>query len=119
MKCGRESGQLVMYKIPIGVGKVTIKPLVENADFQYNSVNYSFGEINENTKGSLKVFSKTTVEGQKTTFVIENAPDDTSSQQQTDNTNHCPWCGGEHNGFIQGIIGFFHRIFAKIFGARY
>ena len=31
----------------------------------------------------------------------------------------CPWCGGQHNGFFQGIIGFFHGIFAKLFGARY
>ena len=33
--------------------------------------------------------------------------------------NLCPWCGQEHVGFFQGIIGFFHGIFAKIFGARY
>ena len=31
----------------------------------------------------------------------------------------CPWCGGQHVGFFQGIIGFFHGIFAKLFGARY
>lgn len=33
--------------------------------------------------------------------------------------NVCPWCGGQHEGFFQGIIGFFHRIFAKLFGAKY
>ena len=33
--------------------------------------------------------------------------------------NLCPWCGQEHVGFFQGIIGFFHGIFAKIFGAKY
>ena len=33
--------------------------------------------------------------------------------------NVCPWCGGVHEGLIQGIIGFFHRIFAAILGARY
>ena len=33
--------------------------------------------------------------------------------------NVCPWCGGVHEGFFQGIIGFFHGIFARIFGARY
>jgi len=33
--------------------------------------------------------------------------------------NVCPWCGGVHEGLIQGIIGFFHRILAAIFGARY
>ena len=31
----------------------------------------------------------------------------------------CPWCGGEHSSFFQGIVGFFHRIFALILGARY
>ena len=31
----------------------------------------------------------------------------------------CPWCGGQHVGFFQGIIGWFHGIFAKLFGARY
>ena len=31
----------------------------------------------------------------------------------------CPWCGGQHVGFFQGIIGFFHGIFARLFGARY
>lgn len=33
--------------------------------------------------------------------------------------NVCPWCGGQHVGFFQGIIGWFHSIFARIFGARY
>ena len=31
----------------------------------------------------------------------------------------CKWCGGQHEGFFQGIIGFFHRILAAIFGAKY
>ena len=31
----------------------------------------------------------------------------------------CPWCGGEHNGLLQGIISFFHSVLAKLFGARY
>lgn len=31
----------------------------------------------------------------------------------------CAWCGGQHEGFFQGIIGFFHRIFAALFGAKY
>ena len=33
--------------------------------------------------------------------------------------NICKWCGGQHEGFFQGIIGFFHRIFAALFGAKY
>ena len=36
------------------------------------------------------------------------------------NSNVCKWCGKTHNnGFFQSIIGFFHNIFAKIFGAKY
>ena len=31
----------------------------------------------------------------------------------------CPWCGGSHSGFFGGIVGFFHRIFAALFGARH
>ena len=31
----------------------------------------------------------------------------------------CPWCGEQHEGFFQGIIGFFHRILAAILGANY
>ena len=31
----------------------------------------------------------------------------------------CPWCGGQHEGGLQGIIGFFHKILASIFGAKY
>lgn len=33
--------------------------------------------------------------------------------------NTCPWCGKVHKGFFQNIIAFFHRIFAKLFGAKY
>ena len=40
------------------------------------------------------------------------------SQPQPD-PNMCHWCGQVHEGFFQKIIGFFHRIFAAIFGARY
>lgn len=38
---------------------------------------------------------------------------------QTDNTGKCHWCGKTHEGFFQKIIGFFHNIFAKIFGNKY
>jgi len=42
---------------------------------------------------------------------------DTPDEPQPENL--CKWCGGEHTGFFGGIVGFFHRIFAAIFGARY
>ena len=31
----------------------------------------------------------------------------------------CKWCGKQHNGFFQKIIGFFHNILAAIFGKKY
>ena len=31
----------------------------------------------------------------------------------------CKWCGKQHKGFFQGIIGFFHNILAAIFGKKY
>ena len=31
----------------------------------------------------------------------------------------CPWCGGVHEGFFQGIVGWIHGILANLFGARY
>ena len=33
--------------------------------------------------------------------------------------NQCKWCGKVHEGFFQKIVGFFHNIFAAIFGAKY
>lgn len=42
---------------------------------------------------------------------------DTPSNPQPE--NGCKWCGKTHTGFFGGIVGFFHRIFAAIFGARH
>ena len=43
--------------------------------------------------------------------------DSQPSDQQQDGV--CPWCGGDHVGFFQKIIGFFHNILAAILGAKY
>ena len=43
---------------------------------------------------------------------------DESSVVQPD-PNMCHWCGKVHEGFFQNIIAFFHRIFARLFGAKY
>ncbi len=44
--------------------------------------------------------------------------DESGSPSQ--NTNRCKWCDKEHSGdFWQRIVGFFHRIFVILFGARY
>ena len=123
MKCGTDSEQLVMFKIPSGVGKVSVKPLVKNADFQYNGTSYSFGEINEKTKGTLTVMSKTSSEGLKTTFTIENAPTDnpttpTEPSKPTVNPNACKYCGKEHTGLFGWLVKLFHNILFSIFGAK-
>ena len=31
----------------------------------------------------------------------------------------CAWCGQVHEGFFQQIVGWFHSIFANLFGAKY
>jgi len=49
------------------------------------------------------------------TFIIV----DTGSKAEKLDPNRCPWCGKVHEGFFQKIIGFFHTIFAKLFGAKY
>lgn len=46
-------------------------------------------------------------------------PTQPGSQDQPQQDGGCPWCGGTHSGFIGGIVGFFHRIFAALFGAKY
>ena len=53
----------------------------------------------------------------KTGTVIPKIEKTDNSEPQQD--GGCPWCGGTHNGFIGGIVGFFHRILAAIFGNKY
>lgn len=51
------------------------------------------------------------------------SPNNEEQNDHNDNegsdSNGCPWCGKTHEGFFQGIVGFFHRIFARLFGAKY
>lgn len=43
-----------------------------------------------------------------------------NNPQPQPSANRCHWCGKDHSGnFFQKIIGFFHNIFAKIFGNKY
>ena len=48
-------------------------------------------------------------------FVKKEAPADPEPQPE----NLCKWCGQVHEGFFGAIVGFFHRILAAIFGAKY
>jgi len=50
------------------------------------------------------------------TFIIVDTSSKTNPQPDP---NMCHWCGQVHEGFFQKIIGFFHNIFAKLFGAKY
>ena len=51
--------------------------------------------------------------------VISSTHKTTDPLPKSADHNICKWCGKDHNGFFQKIIGFFHSIFATIFGARY
>ena len=47
------------------------------------------------------------------------APAPTGPDTPAPSGSVCPWCGGQHEGGLQGIVGFFHKILASIFGAKY
>ena len=118
-----ELGEHVMFELPGDLTEVKITPLVENASFTYMDQTYTFGKIDEDTYGILTLSATEDGTG---TLTIENAPTTPDQPDQPDQPDTptepedlCPWCGGEHIGFFQGIIGWFHGIFAKLFGARY
>ena len=50
---GRYSEPLIMYDIPKDMDRVIIDPKRDNATFTYMDVEYSFGEITDNTRGEL------------------------------------------------------------------
>ncbi len=88
----------------------------------YRFVGWFEGEtlVNDSASYSFTVTKDVTL-----TAKFEKEADPTDPGTGTDDPtpsepeNVCPWCGGQHEGFFQGIIGFFHRIFAKLFGAKY
>ncbi len=115
-----ETGEAILYELPYNLEQVKITPLVAGATFTYMDESYSFGEIDEDTYGILTLSETEDGTG---SLLIENAPEtnpdtpDTPSNPQPE--NGCKWCGKTHTGFFGGIVGFFHRIFAAIFGARH
>lgn len=54
---GVEMGERVMYEVPANVNQVKIKPLVDNAEFEYLDESYSFGSINDDTVGVFTLAS--------------------------------------------------------------
>ena len=116
-----EMGEHIMYELPDDVTNVRIIPQFDGATFTYLEKEYRFDAVDADTYGVLTLSSTEDGTG---TLVIENAPT-TPDQPDTPDTpdpepqDLCPWCGQEHVGFFQGIIGWFHGLLARIFGARY
>lgn len=111
-----EMQERVLYFIPENETQVRITPNVDNATFTYCDEEYNFGKISDETYGVLTLKSMDEHAGtDQAQFTIMNAPNDEIPPEQ----NRCPWCGGQHEGFFQKIVGFFHRILAAIFGAKY
>ncbi|MBR3553830.1 MAG: hypothetical protein IKN72_10665 [Clostridia bacterium] len=67
--------------------------------------------VSANASYQYPLFTDTTLTAK---FEKDAAPEQPEPQQSV-----CPWCGGAHEGFFQKIVGWFHSIFAAIFGARY
>ena len=44
---------------------------------------------------------------------------ETTQPEEPQPENLCKWCGQVHEGFFGAIVGFFHRILAAIFGAKF
>lgn len=116
-----EMKERVLYYLPENETQVRITPNVDNAMFTYCDEEYHFGKISDETYGVLTLKSMDEQAGtDQARFSIVNAPSDTPTQPQPEpEQNRCPWCGGQHEGFFQSIVGFFHRILAAIFGAKY
>ncbi len=74
VKGGEAADTGVIYEIPDEAEEIIIKPLADNAEFEYMGVTYSFGAVDEDTYGVLEILPETAEEGDKTEFVIENAP---------------------------------------------
>ena len=105
---GIDLRERVIYEIPQSESKVKIIPNADNATFYYCDEEYRFGSINDDTYAELTLKSlDDNTESDTANFHIFNAPDS------------CPWCGKVHKGFFQSIIFVFHRLFARIFGAKY
>ncbi len=70
---GVEMGERVMYEVPANVTQIKIKPLVDNAEFEYLDESYSFGAVDDDTVG---VFTLATSDdqgsGSSPSFTIEN-----------------------------------------------
>lgn len=69
-----EDYNYVIYRFSGDEKVVVITPLVDNAEFEYMGVTYSFNDIDEDTYGVIDVISDPEDETERTGFKIENAP---------------------------------------------
>ena len=69
-----EDYDYVIYRFSGDEKVVVITPLVDNAEFEYMGVTYSFNDIDEDTYGVIDVISAPEEETERTGFKIENAP---------------------------------------------
>lgn len=102
-----------MYEIPDHQNEVTIIPIVDNASFDYLDEEFSFGLMTDVGYGVFTLVSDEDV------GISQGAALTIYEKDNEDSTDVCKWCGKTHEGFFGGIIGFFHKIFAALFGARY
>lgn len=85
------------------------------AVFHVNSKTGQVEKINDvRVENGYIVFTATSF----SVYIVVDESSVVQSEPQKD-PNTCPWCGKVHEGFFQKIIAFFHRIFAKLFGAKY
>ena len=101
----------VTVRIPLPAGYDASKVKVYYVDDSGNRV-----DMNATVENGELVF---TTDHFSAYVVVDPTKTDAPTQPETPQQGGCPWCGKTHNGFFQKIIGFFHSIFAKIFGARY
>ncbi len=83
----------------------------------YKEIISAIGHLDENNDGYCDYCNKELRPHDNPTNTTN--PTEPTSPSQTQ-ANLCKWCGKTHdNGFIQKLIGFFHNIFAAIFGAKF
>ena len=95
----------------------TFQPTREGYTFLGWSTDANATEAAYPSGGTIRINDRVTLYAvwQKNSAPEQPGQPDNPSQPE----NLCKWCGKTHDGFFQKIVGFFHNIFAAIFGAKY
>ena len=98
-----------------------IYKLKRDACFLFNTKSGAIYEFEPHRDPKLLVYEPGEGDYSTLRFFIKQyqAPAPTGTDTPAPAGSVCPWCGGQHEGGLQGIIGFFHNILAKIFGNKY